>query len=294
MRIRIGTRGSRLALVQAQQVGDLLERKAGVSVELVKIVTSGDRIQDRDLAEIGGKGLFIKEIEEALYANEVDIAVHSMKDLPAQLPDGLEIAAVLPREDVRDALVSVRYGSVADLPPGGVVGTSSVRRKHQLLALRPDLEVVSFRGNVTTRLSKLEAGEVDATILATAGLNRLGMAHVINELFDLDQMLPAVAQGAVGVECRSEDEAVKSVLATFNDAITAIRVGAERAVLQAIGGDCKTPLAAYADVDAERLLVRGWYLCDNGGSVTAELSGAVEDALLLGKQVGEQLLDQSA
>ncbi|PPR18187.1 MAG: Porphobilinogen deaminase, partial [Alphaproteobacteria bacterium MarineAlpha10_Bin3] len=204
--LKIGTRGSPLALIQANDVRDrLLAAHDGLEVEIIVIRTTGDRIQDRPLADIGGKGLFIKEIEEALFDGGIDLAVHSMKDVETQLPEGLGIAVILPREDPRDAFISNRAASLSELPAGATVGTSSLRRQAQIRHARPDLRVVSFRGNVETRLRKLDEGEADATLLAIAGLRRLGMADVATQIMDIDEMLPAVAQGAVGVETRIND-----------------------------------------------------------------------------------------
>ena len=235
-RLRIGTRGSPLALVQAHHVRDrLVQLHAGLTPELVDIVeirTSGDRIQDRPLADAGGKGLFTKEIEEALYDGSIDIAVHSMKDMPTALPPGLVIPCLLPREDPRDAFLSLRWPNLAALPAGAVLGTSSLRRKAQLLHKRPDLSIVDFRGNVNTRLRKLEEGVASATLLAFAGLRRLGMADRATAVLEVDDLLPAVAQGAIGVECRADDDGAHRLLAPLADAVTTHCVDAERALLE--------------------------------------------------------------
>jgi hydroxymethylbilane synthase len=252
-KINIGTRGSPLALAQAELLATALRRThphlaAPGAIEFVIITTSGDRIQDRPLSEVGGKGLFTKEIEEALLDGSIDAAVHSMKDMPTELPAGLCIPCLLPREDVRDAFFS-RGGETLDtLPSGAVVGTSSLRRQAIILARRPDLKVVTFRGNVGTRLQKLQDGVVDATLLAVAGLKRLGKPELIQSVLAPDIMLPAVAQGAVGIEIRENDEDMRALLAPAHCAVTALRVSAERAFLAAMDGSCKTPLAALMSV----------------------------------------------
>jgi hydroxymethylbilane synthase len=247
--LKIGTRGSPLALAQTQLLIDALKEKnpglrAEGAVEIVKITTSGDRIQDRPLSEAGGKGLFTKEIEEALQDGGIDCAVHSMKDMPTALPAGLCIPCLLPREDPRDAFFSTKADTLDALPKGAVLGTSSLRRQAIVLARRPDLKVVTFRGNVGTRLKKMEAGDVDATLLAVAGLKRLGQAKLIRAILEPEVMLPAVAQGAVGVEVRENDTAMRELLAPVHCAITELRVTAERAFLAVMDGSCKTPLAA--------------------------------------------------
>jgi hydroxymethylbilane synthase len=250
--LRIGTRGSPLALIQAEE---LRRRLAAAhphladpaAIELTVIRTTGDRVQDRPLADLGGKGLFTKEIEEALLAGAVDFAVHSMKDLPTWLPSGLALACLLPREDPRDALLARDGASIAGLPEGAVVGTASLRRQAQLLALRPDLRVVPLRGNVETRLRKLEAGTVDATLLALAGLKRLGLADRATAILSADEMLPAVAQGALGIEVRAGDDVALALLAPLDDPATATVVAAERACLAGLDGSCRTPIAALAE-----------------------------------------------
>ncbi|MFN7114953.1 MAG: hydroxymethylbilane synthase [Alphaproteobacteria bacterium] len=252
-KINIGTRGSPLALAQAELLASALRRAhphlaAPEAIEFVIITTTGDRIQDRPLSEVGGKGLFTKEIEEALLDGSIDAAVHSMKDMPTELPAGLVIPCLLPREDERDAFFS-RGGETLDtLPAGAVVGTSSLRRQAIILARRPDLKVVMFRGNVGTRLQKLQDGAVDATLLAVAGLNRLGKSDLIQTVLQPDVMLPAVAQGAVGIEIREEDAEMAALLAPVHCPVTALRVCAERAFLAAMDGSCKTPLAALMSV----------------------------------------------
>ena len=221
--------------------------------ELVIIKTTGDRITDRPLIEAGGKGLFTKELEEALFAGDIDLAVHSMKDMPAILPQGLAISAILEREDPRDAFVSLKYASLDALPAGAVIGTSSPRRQAQVLRARPDLRVVGFRGNVETRLRKLEEGVADATFLACAGLNRLGLSQHITAAMPTDVMLPAVAQGAIGIEIRADDDATAQLIAPLNDAATALCVTAERAYLAQLEGSCRTPIAGYAELNGGSL-----------------------------------------
>jgi hydroxymethylbilane synthase len=244
--IIIATRESRLALWQAEYVRDLLKSCFGLSVELLGMTTRGDEILDRTLSKVGGKGLFVKELETALEEGRAQLAVHSLKDVPMDLPDGFELAAVLEREDPRDAFVSNQYGSLTDLPKGAKVGTSSLRRVVQLRALRPDLLVEPLRGNLDTRLRKLDEGQYDAIVLAAAGLKRLGMASRIRSEFATDQMLPCAGQGALGLEVRSDATALRSKLATLVHAPTALAVQAERAVSRALGGSCSMPLAAHA------------------------------------------------
>jgi len=247
----IGTRGSPLAIIQAEAVGGMLERAhPGLSVEYFIVRTSGDRIQDRPLAEVGGKGLFTKEIEQALFDGKIDLAVHSMKDVETFLPDGLCIAAMLPREDPRDVLLATGAETLETLPKGARVGTSSVRRQAQILHRRPDLAVVPFRGNVQTRLRKLGEGEADATLLAAAGLKRLNNMDVVSQMLEVDDILPAAGQGAIGIEIRHSDEAVMSMLAAIDDPATTLCISTERAVLAALDGSCRTPIGALAELDA--------------------------------------------
>ena len=257
MKLRIGTRKSPLALWQARHVAALLaEREAGLEVELVEIVTKGDKILDSPLAKVGGKGLFVKEIEEQLLGGQVDLAVHSLKDMPADLPKGLVLAAVPVREDPRDAFVSKRHPGLADLPRGAKVGTSSLRRACQLKHWRKDLEIVSIRGNVQTRLRKIDA-ELDGGVLAAAGLKRLGLAASIAELIAPERILPAVGQGVLALEAREGDARVLSRLAALEDERTRVAVTAERAFLARLGGGCQVPIAAYAIVDADTVAFRG-------------------------------------
>jgi hydroxymethylbilane synthase len=290
--IRIGTRGSRLAIVQAQEVKTRLVATLDIDpaqIEIVTIVTTGDRIKDRNLTEIGGKGLFTKEIEEALASRSIDLAVHSMKDLPAYLPDGLVIAGLLPREDPRDALVSSVARSVGDLPGGARIGSSSVRRIAQLRMRRADLVFTRFRGNVDTRLKKLKAGEVDATLLACAGLNRLGLTSEITSPIEVQDMLPALAQGAIGVEIRADHD-LRADINDINDQATEIAVACERAFLQELDGSCKTPIAGYAHISDGRLYFRGETLTPDGSQVfTAAREGSPGEAEAMGKDAGEEV-----
>lgn len=267
-RLRIGTRGSPLALAQAREVQRLLIEAHGLhdETEIVVIKTTGDRIQDRPLSEAGGKGLFTKEIEEALLDGTIDLAVHSMKDMPTALPDGLAITSILPREDTRDAFISAKWPTLDALPHGAVVGSSSLRRQAQLRRMRPDLDVVMYRGNVETRLRKLADGVVDATLLAVAGLNRLGLSDRITAPIPLDVMLPAVAQGAVGIESRFDDSATAAMLAPLNHAATSLCVTAERAFLARLEGSCRTPIAGLGQLEAGVFTFRGEILKPDGSA----------------------------
>jgi hydroxymethylbilane synthase len=254
--IVIATRESRLALWQAEHVRELLQRELGLQAELLGMTTRGDQILDRSLSKVGGKGLFVKELEAALEAGQAHLAVHSLKDVPMDLPPGFELAAVLDREDPRDAFVSNRHANLEALPQEAVVGTSSLRRVVQLLALRPDLRIEPLRGNLDTRLKKLDAGEYDAIVLAAAGLKRLGLAARIRAVFDTAQMLPCAGQGALGIERRSSATALGAQLHTLTHAATWLAVQAERAVSRALGGSCSVPLAAHAHWDAGVLELR--------------------------------------
>ena len=294
--LRIGTRGSPLALAQAEEVRTRLaqaftELAEPGAVAITVIKTTGDTVTDRTLAEIGGKGLFTKEIEQALLDGTIDLAVHSMKDVPTFLPDGLVIDCLLPREDPRDALFAGPAASLAALKPGAVVGTASLRRQAQILAARPDLHVVPLRGNVQTRLNKLEAGTVDATILAVAGLNRLGQAARIGAILAPEEMLPAVAQGAIGLERRAADARVERYFAALNDPATATRVAAERAVLAVLDGSCKTPIAAFAELQPDGALrLRALILRPDGSEHhSTERIGSPADTVRLGEDAGAEL-----
>jgi hydroxymethylbilane synthase len=298
--LKIGTRGSPLALAQTELLIALLrgkhpELREPGAVEIVKIVTSGDRIQDRALSEVGGKGLFTKEIEDALLDGTIDCAVHSMKDMPTQLPPGLSIPCLLPREDVRDAFFSLKAETLDGLPAGSVIGTSSLRRQAIILARRPDLKIAILRGNVGTRLKKLEEGVVDATILAVAGLNRLGQSHLIKNILEPEVMLPAVAQGAVGIEVRDGDARVKALLSAVHCNITELRVTAERAFLEVMDGSCKTPLAALLGVPDPQRRARFDVLVarPDGSDVRKESYlmqvSTIHEARQLGKHAGNEL-----
>jgi hydroxymethylbilane synthase len=293
-RLRIGTRGSRLARAQTDLVCRALaaahaELAASGALEVVVIRTTGDRVTDRPLAELGGKGLFCKEIETALLERQIDVAVHSVKDLPTWLPDGLVLGAVLEREDPRDVLIARTPASIADLPQRAVVGTASVRRKAQLLAHRPDLRVVNFRGNVDSRLRKLAAGEVDATLLALAGLRRLGIEGA-GIVLSPQQMLPAVGQGAIGIECRADDTRSLGLLAAIDHPASSACVRAERALLAALDGSCHTPIAGHAEIAGGLLHLRALIARPDGSAcLRAERVGAPEAAEKLGQEAGLEL-----
>ncbi len=292
-RFRIGTRGSALALAQARMVARALAAAHGLDVEtacaIVPITTTGDKVQSRALNEIGGKGLFTKEIEEALLADDVDVAVHSMKDMPTRLPPGLEIAAILEREDPRDVFIGHGFAHPDALPQGARIGTASLRRGAQMRARRSDLEVVVLRGNVETRLRKVQAGEVSGTLLAKAGLNRLGIEDV-GVVLPVDEMLPAVAQGAVGIEIRSSNTVMREHIMPLNHWETAAAVGAERAFLGVLDGSCRTPIAGYAEMVRGKLSLRGLVLSPDGRRRwTVERRGTPEEAVRMGREAGEAL-----
>jgi hydroxymethylbilane synthase len=291
--LRIGTRGSRLALAQAHMVRALLARAEGVpeeTHEIVVVSTAGDRILDRPLSEVGGKGLFTEEIEAGLLDGSLDLAVHSAKDMPTRLPDGLVLTGYLPREDVRDVLVGRTSPTLAELPAGAVVGTASLRRGALVRHRRPDLEVITFRGNVQTRLAKLERGEVDATLLALAGLKRLGLAEVATEILSLEAFPPAVGQGAIAVETRTDGTALRARLAAILDPDTGVALACERAFLDALDGSCRTPIAGLATVAAGRVAFTGLILRPDGSETHGiRVEGAVEDAATLGAAAGADL-----
>jgi hydroxymethylbilane synthase len=295
--LKIGTRGSPLALWQAHEVRRCL--MAGFALpeaafEIVVIKVTGDQVQDKALREIGGKGLFTREIEEALLDGGIDIAVHSMKDMPTVQPEGLVLDCYLPRADVRDAFVSPRYASIADLPQGAVVGSSSLRRRAQLALRRPDLKLVEFRGNVQTRMRKLEEGVADATFLAMAGLTRLGMADVARGPIAPEEMLPAVAQGAIGVERRMADARVAGLLEAIHDAETGLRLAAERAFLARLDGSCETPIAGLAVIDGAEIWLRGEILRPDGSaSIVGQGRGPVGDGAAIGTRLAEELLTRA-
>ncbi len=297
LQLKIGTRGSPLALWQANKVRELLmasHKLDGDQVELHIIKTSGDKIQDKALRAFGGKGLFTKEIEEALLDKRIDIAVHSMKDMPTIYPDGLDISCFLERADVRDAFLSQKAATLQELPQGAVLGSSSLRRQAQIKRLRPDIEVVTYRGNVETRLRKLEEGEVDATLLACAGLRRLGMEDVITSCVEVDDMLPAIAQGAIGIEHRSDDETMIELLKPLNHRDTEICVKMERSFLRALDGSCQTPIAGLAELNGDQVVFCGEILKPDG-TEHYEASGesSVADSEQLGRDLADKLLAQA-
>ncbi|MEM8776405.1 MAG: hydroxymethylbilane synthase [Pseudomonadota bacterium] len=292
--LKIGTRGSPLALAQAHETRDRLSKAFELEetcFEIVVIKTTGDKVLDRPLKEIGGKGLFTKEIEEAMLSGEIDIAVHSMKDMPVEQPGGLVLETYLPREDVRDAFVSPNFKGLHDLPEGTKVGTSSLRRKAQVLVRFPHLDVVEFRGNVQTRLKKLADGVAGCTFLAMAGLNRLGQSHVARGAIEPEDMLPAVAQGAIGIERRQDDTRAAEMLSAIHDSVTATRLAAERAFLATLDGSCETPIAGLAELNGGSLRLRGEILRPDGSeSISEELSGPLEDGAAMGQALAQDLL----
>ncbi|MDP2122738.1 MAG: hydroxymethylbilane synthase [Parvibaculum sp.] len=293
-RYRIGTRGSKLALIQANEVARRIAQAQHLSVEhaaeIVVISTEGDRVQDRALSEIGGKGLFTQEIEEQLADARIDIAVHSMKDMPTQLPDGLIIDCLLERADPRDAFLSSKATTLGALPQGAIVGTSSLRRAAQVRALRPDIHVVPFRGNVETRLRKLADGVADATLLAMAGLIRMGLQDKATAPLSPEEMLPAVAQGAIGIERRAGDDEAAHLLAKIHHRETGLRVAAERSLLAVLDGSCRTPIAALAEISGERLHLRAMILTPDGSEVLETMrEGLAADGIALGRDAGLEL-----
>lgn len=292
--LNIGTRGSPLALAQAYETRARLAEAFDLPHEAFNILvikTTGDKILDRPLKEIGGKGLFTREIEDDMLAGKIDIAVHSMKDMPTIQPDGLVLDTYLPREDVRDAFISPRAGGLAELASGTVVGTSSLRRKAQLKLRRPDLKVVEFRGNLQTRLKKLEEGVAEATFLAMAGLNRLKMDDVPKSAIQVDDMLPAVAQGAIGIERRLHDYRTADMLAAIHDENTGYRLTAERAFLAELDGSCETPIAGLAELEGATLRLRGEVLRPDGSdAIKDDLSCAIEDGMLAGTEMARSLM----
>ena len=294
--VRIATRKSPLALWQANYVKAELEKNyPGLQVELLPMTTRGDKILDSPLAKVGGKGLFVKELEEALLRNEADLAVHSMKDVPVEFPDGLCLATICQREDPRDAFVSNHFASIEALPQAARVGTSSLRRQCQLRARRPDLQVLDLRGNVNSRLAKLDAGDYDAILLAAAGLKRLGLEARITALLECGESLPANGQGAVGIECRSNDTELLTLLSQLEDQGTRQRVMAERAMNRSLQGGCQVPIGAYAELQGDELWLRGLVGSIDGQRILrAEIRGPVSDAETLGEKVAEALIAQGA
>ncbi len=289
--IRIATRRSQLALWQAEHVAALLRAAhPGLPVELVPMSTQGDRVQDRALAEVGGKGLFVKELEVAMQDGRADIAVHSMKDVPSELAPGFIIAAALPRANARDAFISRRYRHFTDLPEGARVGTSSPRRQAQLRHARRDLKLELLRGNVDTRLRRLDEGNLDAILLACAGLERLGIAHHVTEELDLDLSLPAVGQGVIGIECRADDADVRRALSALHHEESFVRLTAERAFAAQLLGSCHSPIAAHATIEGGELVVRGFVGAPDGSETYRDrVSGALSGAEALGRQLAERM-----
>jgi len=294
--IRIATRKSPLALWQAEHVAARLEKAfPGLKTELVKMTTQGDKILDAPLAKIGGKGLFVKELEQGMLEGLADIAVHSMKDVPVEFPDGLHLAAILVREDPTDALVSNRYSSLEELPANAKIGTSSLRRQCQIKERFPEAEILSLRGNVNTRLAKLDAGEYDAIVLASAGLKRLGMAERITECLDSTLSLPAIGQGAIGIECRVNDLEINEILQALHDWQTGVCVNAERAMNARLNGGCQVPIAGFAQLQGELLMMRGLVGSPDGQIIyRAERSGGLDQAETIGRLIAEDLLNQGA
>jgi hydroxymethylbilane synthase len=296
--LRIGSRGSPLALAQAHEVQRRLAAACGVAAERIEIKTirtTGDAIQDRPLATAGGKGLFTKEIEEALLAQNIDLAVHSSKDMPTVLPDGLLLDAFLPREDARDAFISRKAKSLRELPQGALVGTASLRRQALAKRLRPDLQIATLRGNVETRLRKIDAGDADATLLAVAGLKRLGLLAAATAILEIDDFLPAVGQGAIGIETRADDEATRGLVTMINDADTAIALATERAFLAVLDGSCRTPIAGHARVSDGALRFRGMIVRPDGSEAhEATREGRCAAAAELGAEAGRELKERAS
>lgn len=294
--IRIATRKSALAMWQAEFVRDQLKEKfPHLSIELVPMVTKGDKILDAPLAKVGGKGLFIKELEIAMQEGRADIAVHSMKDVPVEFPDGFSIHAICKRENPLDAFVSNDYKTIDDLPAGARVGTSSLRRQCQIKRLRPDLEILDLRGNVNTRLAKLDDGQYDAIILAAAGLIRLKMEHRINTTIPSEVILPAVGQGAVGIECRDDDAELIEFVSALNHGPTAARVKAERTLNKKLNGGCQVPIGSFAELIDEHITLRGLVGATDGSKIiTAQASSHISEAEEIGKAVAEKLIAQGA
>jgi len=294
-RLIIGTRSSPLAMVQTETAAEMLraahpELAADGRLVIDAVKTTGDLVLDRPLAEIGGKGLFTKELDRALMDRRIDIAVHSMKDLETWLPDGMAIGCILPRADVRDAFISFKAPILNELPAGSKVGTASIRRKAQLLHMRPDLEVGVIRGNVQTRLAKLEAGEFDATFLALAGLDRLGQRDVATEIISPDVFLPACAQGAIGITCRADDKETLGYLAALDDPVSHTAVMCERALLDALDGSCRTPVAGLAMIDGDQISLKGMVFRPDGSEVLETTrSGPLSDAEAMGRDAGDEL-----
>lgn len=294
--LRIATRKSPLALWQANYVSSMLQQHhPDLKIELVTMTTQGDKILDTPLAKVGGKGLFVKELETGMLEGRADIAVHSMKDVPVEFPDGLHLTVICQREDPRDAFVSNTFKTLEELPQGAILGTSSLRRQSQIAALRPDLKIIDLRGNVNTRLQKLDDGNYDAIILAAAGLKRLEFEHRITEYLATDICLPAIGQGAVGIECRSDDARVNNLIAPLNDYKTRIRVMAERSMNQRLQGGCQVPIAGYAEFERGLIMLRGLVgQVDGKKIIRGDIAGPPENAEELGLVLAEDLLARGA
>ena len=294
--LRIATRQSPLALWQTGHVAaSLRSAHPDLEIELVKMLTRGDKLLDAPLTKVGGKGLFVKELEQGIFEGRADLAVHSMKDVPADLPEGLHLAAILTREDPRDAFVSLRFGHFGELPPNARIGTSSLRRQSQIKLRLPGCKIVPLRGNVETRLAKLETEELDAIILAAAGLNRLGLQQRITEFLAPETSLPAVGQGAIGIECRRDDELVNSLVRVLHDPVTATRVAAERAFNHRLNGGCQVPIAGYAELREGQLYLRGLVATPEGNRVVrGEIEGPDDKGTELGVALADDLLDRGA
>lgn len=294
MNLKIGTRGSKLALTQTNFVADKLKKAIpDANIEICIIKTSGDIMQDVSLMTIGGQGVFVKEIEEALLSNKIDLAVHSMKDVPGDIPEGLMFAAILKREDFRDVLVSRNNIKMEFMPKGAKIGTGSQRRGAQIKAMLPDINIVPLRGNIDTRLKKIETENLTGVILAAAGMKRMGLAEKITQFLPVETMLPAVGQGALGLQIRKDDVELAKACAVLNDATTAVEVTAERAFLRALGGGCRLPIAAFGKLDGQMLTIDGMLAAPNGTLVIREkISGTKDDAEELGKKLAEIILDK--
>ena len=292
-KVRLGTRGSQLALWQANHIKEKLEKTYNLEVEVIKIKTQGDKILDVALAKLGGKGLFVKELEEALLTKKIDFAVHSMKDVPVLLPEGLHITAITKREDPRDVFISKNFNSLNELPLEAKVGTSSLRRQCQLLALRGDLKVEVLRGNVETRIRKMLDGQYDAVILAYAGVKRLGLTEYVKEVISDELSLPAIGQGALGIECRIEDKEMNEILQFLNDEDTSLCVRAERAFLRVLEGGCQVPIGAYAKISDNKLIIKGLVGSLDGKKVIKEtISGDKYDSEALGETLAKIILER--
>jgi hydroxymethylbilane synthase len=294
MHIKIGTRGSKLALTQANLVADNLKKlNPGVTVEICVIKTRGDIMQDVSLLKIGGKGVFVKEIEDALLSSTVDLAVHSMKDVPTEIPEGLTFVAIMQREDARDILVSKNNRKMEFMPRGARIGTGSMRRSAQLMAILPDLSIVSLRGNLETRLKKIETENLHGVILAAAGMKRMGLTEKISQYLPIETMLPAVGQGALGLEIRDSDDELKKILVKLNHAPTAAEITAERSFLRHLGGGCLLPIAAFGKLEGEQLSLEGLVAVPQGTSIIRDkVNGSVTEAEELGKRLAEMILEK--